>query len=234
MNPAIAPARGYLFVPTTSSSGSLILNPESPAQHTLGGEIFYTSASTPPRSILEWKVETGIRLVDDPESPAASQPVPPEEFHSCSLFGGIMGTSSYRMQTGQQRSIGHSYLVPRYIIDNLLQRLSGLGVTYVNNIMLGGYRLQGFSESLFDSLPKIQYIMKTGDDEERQVNFMFVDPRQYIGRDVNGNYILKLKFLIDMIGRSTCLINHTMLQKLVVHLDPANHRVGFGEPIAEL
>ena len=226
-NRAIVPPQGYLFVPTSSTTGSLVIDPQAPSVFALDGEMFYTRPN-PTSFFREWKVETAIRLVDNEEDNVPTS----MEFHSCSLHGGHMGPPSVDVRTrihNQQMP----FLVPVEVQQGVFRRLRELGISYAHNSMLLGFRLDGFTEAHFDSMPKIQYIMRT--DDERLVNLIVLEPREYIKIQSDNQYVLKLKSLGgEMFSRSSCFIHHTMLQKLVVHIDPHNYRVGFGEPIVEL
>ena len=207
--------RGYIIAPISDEAADFVINPSNPREYALGGEIFYAPRN--PENQAFWIVPAAVRLVNN-ESEQSSSPNE-SDLTFCAVF-------DRALQLINPTRMVQYPTVPDRIFQQVLSRLSALGVSLIHR----GPRLLNFDESMYDNLPSIQFIMET--DDERLISLAVIEPREYIGHTFAGRYALRLR--TSNPTNQDCTLTRSILEKLVIHLDIDNTRIGFGEPLIEL
>ena len=209
---------GVVLVPTSATAGVMILEPIDPSQNALDNQLFYS------RSVRNsnWGFRATVRLINSGQE---DMYLPDDtEFGICS-FKQLLPRSI--------PNIPSFLTVPARVFEQLIERLEleHVSGTQVRTVFYGfGFILANFNDSLFDILPHIQYMAET--DSHLQVSIGTLEPRDYVTQLPDGSYYLRLK--PSGPGEDFCTIDGTLLRKMVVHFDPYNGRIGFGEPVLEL
>ena len=217
-------ANGYLLTPTSSSSGLFVIDPVSPRDYVLGGEIFYSGVE----SNFYWQIRMAVRLLPSANSDDLTNFDPQNTLFGTCKVRDELSTDS-RLGRHEVDQISH-IIVPQHVMDGLHEQFRELGISSVRAGLVGT-RLENFSDNFFHNLPKIQFIMET--DDQRYMSLVVLEPHEYIVRLASGNYFLRIRAL-NRPDANACTIDRSILKKLVVHFDVQNHRIGFGEPLVEL
>ena len=214
----VARPRGYLLAPISATEADFVINPENPLDHAFGGEIFYAPRNPDPEFF--WIVPAAVRLIPN-GSDNEQFHEPPEQADRtiCAVF-------DESMQSRTSANVARNFAVPHRIREAIISLLSDRGVSESSFVR----RLDNFNESIFDTLPTIQFMMET--DEFGFVNLAVLEPRQYIREMETGRYSLRLQATNPT--NQECALNRPLLQKLVIHFDIENGRIGFGEPLIDL
>ena len=78
-----------------------------------------------------------------------------------------------------------------------------------------------------DSLPSIEFLITSVDDDQEPFALAMF-PRDYVTETSPNEYRLDLRPNDDHI-----VLGYKFLQTVVLHVDNVNHRIGFGEPLAD-
>ena len=221
MDDSVAPIGGYLLSPNSETTGTFVVDPQSPTDYAFGGEIFYSERD--PTS-LWWTSRIAIRLLSADQS-AEDELEENTGFSLCE----IRDFEAFSMEGGTYPF--STITIPHYVMLDLFTRMSAQNIT-ASSISLT-YQLEDFSEENFESLPRIQFIMQT--DNQALMSLAVLEPRDYISRTEDGNYYLRLHSVEPVPDSrfNECTLDRTILKKLVVHFDVHNNRIGFGEPMVE-
>ena len=208
--------RGFIISPLSENRAEFVINPENPREYAFGGEIFYAPRN--PENSPFWTPPFSVRLIrNDQDSTVAPDE---SDFIFCTLFDVTLRDTTLPTDP-------RFFEVPSRITREILALLSERGVRRASQ---NSPILSGFDESFYDTLPSIQYILETVDGQN--INLIVLEPRQYITQFTPGNYYLHLQSTNRW--NEECRLNGPILQKLVIHFDIENGRIGFGEPLVEL
>ena len=211
---------GLLLAPLSRETGVLVINPRSPSLYASKNRIVYTEPID--TDSLRWEIPMAVRLSGD----AADTFDPNLRFGICSLREESLADSA-------QSHLPTVLIVPKHIMNGLNARMAAAGVIMIPSSKKGFF-LENFDESLLDSLPGIEFIMRT--ESYARQSFVTLSPRDYITKISDGKYFLRLRSMPatnDMEGNA-CSLDRTILRKFVIHFDPMNNRIGFGKPQIDL
>ena len=90
------------------------------------------------------------------------------------------------------------------------------------------YFVHNVTEQKMNLLPSLEYLVRMDDDVVLSIST--ITPREYIGGWGEGSSEVRRPFLVQ-IGTS---ISSLILNKMVIHMDGINSRIGFGEPVNEI
>jgi hypothetical protein len=208
----------YIVTPVTPETGQLIIRPTDPRNFAYNREIFYATCRIQNFGHRRATIPVAIRIIpaevfaiSDDGAGVVDVPAPANSFTNCFI-------------ETQSRYI----LVPRATYQGFIAELDRLGVYHEtsNDYLV----LRNVTEAVIDSLPILQYLVLS--DEGFQVSIQVVHPRDYVLSDESedsGNR----KVLLNE-GSPACDIPSSVTNKMMIHMDLSNGRVGFGEPLNEI
>ena len=216
--------QGFLTTPITGTQTMIVFNPDNPENYAFEGQLFYASrAFNPQWSFLYghtdlWGVNTAIRFTNGPLTAPIDDSSP---FIPC-LIGNFILTDVANL---------NSFFVPPRIFDNFHAALHERGISIQPNPW-GPHVifLENLDDETVDSLPTLQYVVQMEDGA--QINVINVGPRDYIVQTDVPNR--RRVWLAQARITDYCTFNKFLRDRMVIHFDNQNQRIGFGEPIVEL
>ena len=201
----------FIITPTSNITGQLIINPRNPSIHAFGGQIFYATT----RNESTWTVPIAVRAIPADNPYRANDPVDPDQFHICTV------------------EADRGYLwVPEEVYGVFLNAVSQLNIRSSFSQM--GQRIQfmilhDLTDELIHSLPSIQYLVM--DDTGLAVTIQVMSPSTYLGPYIGDDSprTVRIRF-----GNMPCDLAPKVLNRVLVHVDGVNRRLGFAEPMTEL
>jgi len=205
---------GFLTTPVSRDVGQLVISPQNASAFAYEGDLFYAQNS----HAEYWAVPIAVRMISSSsgESRGTEMAADDLDFQTCTI-----DCSDQQM------------FVPRRVVDDLLVEFERLGVVFSftrdsHGILDVG--LHHVTDAIIDSLPRVQFLVR--DQYHDQISIAVIHPREYL-EDDPLNASSKILLFKSRFG-SSCTLGPLVLSKVVVHFDAQNHRVGFGEPLADL
>jgi len=204
---------GFLTTPVSRDAGQFVISPQNAPAYANEGVLFYADNAHGEY----WAVPTAARIVSSTSIQMAADEV---IFEPCFL-----------------KSFARHIFLPQDTLEELLDELRQRGVVVSYNPDFDGTQyisLQEIPDSIVDSLPSIQILIQ--DQNLRRISIAIINPREYVEDDPDDERSKQLLFKPRQVNHpySPCTLGPLVLNKLVVHLDTQNHRVGFGEPLTDL
>lgn len=209
----------YLVTPVTNETGLLIIRPADPNIYAYNREIYYATTRVQTFGQRRASIRAAIRVIpseafvmSDNGAGVTDVAVPGHKFTNC-----FLETQSRYM------------LVPRDTFQDFIVELDRLGM---HHEIEGGSQfliLRNVNDAMIESLPIIQYIVLS--DEDIQVSIQLLHPLDYafeIETDPTSRRI------ILHAGYPSCDIPSIVTNKMMIHMDLPNGRVGFGEPLNDI
>jgi hypothetical protein len=205
---------GFLTTPVSRDAGQLVISPHNAPSYAYGGDLFYSQNE----HAAFWAVPIAMRMISSSsEEPIGTETAADDlDFQTCTLL-----------------SIGRQMFLPREIVDDLLFEFQRLGVVFSISRVYDGITdvvLHHLTDQIIRSLPRMQFLVR--DQYSDLISIAVINPREYL-EDDPFNASSKSLLFKSRFG-SSCTLGPLVLSKVVVHFDAQNHRVGFGEPLADL
>jgi len=208
----------FLFSALSRAEDALIINPTNPREYAYEGQIFYTPIDSDWQFsyLHSWPIRTTARLTD------ASGTLPSLAGNGGSEF--VRSALNFNLQESE------GYVpVPSQLRVPLLARIISMGVQYnFGDETSGNILLEEMEPDRLGAFPSFEIMIPTEDGT--QVHIALIPPSDYITpTETPGVYQIVFSLLVDRY-----VINHRILQNLLIHFDYTNNRIGFGEPLVEL
>ena len=209
-------ARSFILTPTNLTNGQLIINPLNASRYAFEEQIYYASSLEDARL----RIPVAFRVIGSSSQQTTENfevGVSLGDFYSCIIddpFNGLWVPNSIYVEFfNQLHSVGiHHTYVPE---TNQLPR------TIVYNV----------TEENIDLYPSLQFFILTDDDQV--VSIQVLGPRDYIGPERSvadgGGRPLMIRT-----GTPDCSLPSRLINRMMVHIDGENGRIGFGEPLEEI
>ena len=217
--------QGFVVAPVSPTEGVLVINPPNPSQYAYEGEMFYTPLVPTPdhmrihRSAGYWTVDAVVRFVDDEIDVSTPVFEAVSRYHACA----IGDFSQY-------------FRLPGNFVTSFLNMLISRGIRYERrdqHIESNLIRLYDITEETVLSLPWIQFVSRT--DQGVEFAIFELGPHEYARPATNLQPNTWELLIIELFDRPDhCTINQYIVNKLAIHYDVANQRIGFGEPLNEI
>jgi hypothetical protein len=215
----------YIISPTNSESGLLVLNPENPDQYAFLGEWFYVNSSNNVLPQITASVVVGDSIASDPPdlftlvSKTDISWIPQEAFRNIVRHLERAGFRVSGAQAGIPNPVGPIDM------DSIGR---GRTVLVTGNLAVLGHEMIAVpelsAEELAQVLPPIYFDI--GSIERFRITLL---PQDYIRTVDDLAYIL-----IGARRRGRCSIGTNVLQRLALHIDLRNRRIGFADPVNEI
>ena len=216
---------GFVIAPVSSTEGVLEINPTNPAQYAYEEQMFYTPLVPTPdylrmhRVAGYWTIDAVVRLLDGDTNAATPVNDTIHQYQPCA----VSDFSQY-------------FMVPENLVTSFVNMLTSRGIRYERRDLdteSNLIRLYDMTEEEVLSLPPIQFLSRT----EQGLEFAIFElgPHEYTRPATNlqpNTWELLIYGVFDR--PDYCTINQYIVNKLAIHYDVANQRVGFGEPLNEI
>ena len=213
----------FLMVPIGSSQSMIVFDPTDPTRFAFENQMFYSQ-------LIEgrdwqylygnrglWGVYTAIRFANSLSAPVDSS----TQFIPCHI-----GSKPWTRADLQE-----PFIVPSWVTDEFLRIVDERELE--TETLIEDQRiifLFNVDDAIIATLPSLQYIVQTTDGGT--INVMTLDPNEYIGPADNAN---RRQVLLAQGGfQDYCNFNKPLRDRMVIHFDARNQRIGFGEPLIEL
>ena len=214
----------FLISPTSATRGMIVFDPDHPEQYAFENQIFYARQTENPDwgymygSRGYWGVNTAIRFAHSDRLTAPVDPSIP--FIPCNV-----GSRTWRYPDPEP------FYVPAHVIREFARFAEASGIQGARRVgEPSSIYLNNVDDSVIASLPTLQYIVQTEDGQE--INVVNVEPHQYI---VPTNVENQRQVLLAQARiQNFCTFNKPLRDRMVIHFDAVNQRIGFGEPLVEL
>lgn len=204
-------AHSFVHTPVNLTHGKLIINPINPLLYAFDQQIFYApSLSSPSRDArLTVPVATKIILQEDNDE-FLLQLVDIDEFVDC-----VIDDPFYQLW------------VPHSVLSDFFTHLDDLGFSHDYNpesSWLTRRIVFNVTEDNIDSLPSFQFIVLSGNGQ--QISIQILGPRDYLGPLSGAERQVMIRA-----GNPECSLPSRLINRMLVHVDSVNNRIGFGEPL---
>jgi len=198
-----------LFTPVSETDDILVKEPYDATSYANGGEIFYTRMFVEMESL---RFPAGVRIRES--SISGNQPRDAVYHHviNCSI----------------SLNDDDIVLVPTSVYDELLSIVDRLGGTVVSRSTIPRVMFQFPYSFSIEALPSFAIIIST--DDGRQIQIAQLDPLDYMkpSRNRPNHYYMYLWEAPNF------LLSRPTIDKILIHIDYANQRIGFADPLVEL
>ena len=197
----------FVHTPTNQTHGQLIINPTNANEYAFDNQLYYASSLDARRMA----VPVAVRVNRDIDSLADSETVP--DFVPCMLDYPLINIH-----------------IPATTYDELLTQLEHLGVRvdiHPDNPNISQFVVRNVTDAVMATMPSIQFFVRT--DEGERLSIAVLTPQDYIGPE----NVLEDPSARPFWVRIGCNLPSMLLNRMVVHVDGINRRIGFGEPLNE-
>ena len=224
----------FLMTPISSDQNMIVFNPENPTQYAFDNQLFYARSAIDDRwesrfgHLDLWGVNTHIRFANDssmtePVRDSAMTGSEDEDDDSPLFMPCLIGDlpSVY----GQMEDF---LSVPRRFESVFMSLARQRGIRLENSYV--SIYLMDVDDAMVDTFPTLQYIVQMENGAE--INVGHLKPREYIVPTQFPNR-RRLRFHRDR-RSDFCTFDKILRDRMVIHFDTQNQRIGFGEPLVEL
>jgi len=205
-------SQSFIMTPTSNVTGQIIISPSNPVEHSFGNQIFYASSRHPSR----WVVPILVRVLPfNATDELFAEPADLDSFVDCSIeadrgYLWIPEPAYHAVLSAiHARNIRSSYDPATYLVQSLV--------------------LHNITESILDYLPSIQYLVL--DDNGQQVSIQVLPPRAYLIPNIVDPSSRSFRLRT---GSPACDLPGFLTNRMLIHVDGVQRRIGFGEPQIEL
>jgi hypothetical protein len=213
-------ARSFILTPKNLTNGQLIINPLNASRYAFEEQIYYASSLDEARL----RIPVAIKVIPPPSrstdsSSGATYIVSRDDFHSCVIDDPSNGL-----------------WVPNSVYVDLFNQLDSLGIHHLDILesnQLSVTIVYNVTEENIGLLPSLQFMILTDDDQV--VSIQGLGPWDYIApeRAVEAGGGRPLMLRTGTAGWG-CTLSSKLINRMMVHIDGENARIGFGEPLDEI
>jgi len=197
----------FLLAPVSESDTELVLNPSDPNEYAYEGNFLYTPISFTSTSL---SIRGGVRLSGHSD-PAT-------------VFSGPLSISFLE---------GLYTRIPAPIGSDLIARIHALGIRTTPDIWDSHrIRLYDVTDDHFAALPSLDIIIQGDADGSTEFHIGRLEPIEYLLRGFSDERDFTL--WIDDSDDNTFELPRRVVEKLSIHFDYENNRIGFADPLVEL